>query len=1072
MLSNTKHIVTKIFIVVIIQLFYTHIAIAQQFNNWYFPNGNGINFKVTSPQVLLTNPMKFQNFTCASISDKNGNLLFASNGIGVWDKKNNLMPNGFGLRGEYCQINGAMIIPFSNDTNKYYLFTSYGLTFGPLKTDTIFYRYNIIDMQANGGHGNVIEKNKIIRPEAAEKMVAIPHANGTDIWWICRDWSNHFFSYKITCNGFDTSNYVISKIGENINNDQNKLIGDIKASSDGRFIASVYRNYVELYRFNNATGVLSDAIKIPTPVASYGVEFSPNSKLLYISQAETFLIPIPELHIVQYNLASYDSTSIMNSFLKITELEQPLGLGNTPGLQLGPDGKIYSSTNFRIDRIENPDILGMGCNFKDSILFTPNLNQRRFPYAPPFLFVSPNVQIPNYKVSSDCRTVALTGKTYIKGNNLSFKWKFGDGDSTIQNVPSGGDTSFATITHFYPPGIDTFIVQLFVTSDTVCGEGSANKKVIVKPPKPTAKFGVAISCNRLLVNFIDSSLLNFNPSITYQWQFFSKTNMLLGSSIVQNPGFSFAAYDTFLVRLIVSSALACVEADTLLKTIVLSAKPIADFSYSNDCGSFNAAFKNNSFVAADTLKTYYWSLGNGAFSTSKTLNYTYPAFGNYTVKLVVGSSLGCSSDTVFLPVTIRDKPIANFIYKNNACVGLNFLLQDSAFVNNTTINNHYWLLPNGDYFTTKHINPSFNLAGTYPIKYVVTTAQGCTSDTIAKPVFVEPIPLAAMAPTIGGCVNTPTKLSSLNSTNLGAIKNYIWKINNTDSIVSTINSVDFTYPNFGNYTVEHYVVSNNGCISNTARSAIAIHSIPQTSFTNSLACLGKLVNFSNTSNNIFGAINTTDWSINNTPINTNNQVFSYTFNRNGNYTVGLKTTTSNGCSNSFKSTIVVEPALANAGKDTVVLESQPFILQGSGGIEYLWQPPTGLNNINIANPSGLLNNSQQYTVRVTTAQGCVGIDTVLVTVLRNLKIPNAFSPNGDGINETWNIEQLKDYPNAVVQIFNRNGQVIYSNKGSNIIAWNGNLNNKTVPFGTYYYIITLNNSLRNKPFSGWIMVIK
>ena len=96
----------------------------------------------------------------------------------------------------------------------------------------------------------------------------------------------------------------------------------------------------------------------------------------------------------------------------------------------------------------------------------------------------------------------------------------------------------------------------------------------------------------------------------------------------------------------------------------------------------------------------------------------------------------------------------------------------------------------------------------------------------------------------------------------------------------------------------------------------------------------------------------------------------------------------------------------------------------------------------------------------------------MIKVLRNLKIPNAFSPNGDGINDVWNIEQLKDYPNAEVQIFNRNGQLLYVAKGNNIAAWMGSINNKPVPVGAYYYVITLNNALRNKPFSGWVMVVR
>jgi gliding motility-associated-like protein len=236
--------------------------------------------------------------------------------------------------------------------------------------------------------------------------------------------------------------------------------------------------------------------------------------------------------------------------------------------------------------------------------------------------------------------------------------------------------------------------------------------------------------------------------------------------------------------------------------------------------------------------------------------------------------------------------------------------------------------------------------------------------------------------------------------------------------------------------------------------------------------LGKQVSFLNESNNAVGAIVNSEWLVGNGVVSNNNTGFDYTFNQGGNYLVSLKVATANGCSTTLTKTIVVEPAIANAGKDTIVREGEPFVLNGTGGITYVWQPPIGLDDVNKANPIGILNNSQQYNVKITTAQGCVGFDTVMITVLRNLKIPNAFSPNGDGVNETWNIEQLKDYPTAEIQIFNRNGQLLYNAKGNNINAWNGTINNKPVPVGTYYYVITLNNQLRNKPFTGWVLVVR
>jgi hypothetical protein len=111
----------------IIILFFLNKIQAQQFNNWYFPLNNGITFN-TNPPTIITNSNIGNTFgSCASISDKNGKTLFYSNGVELFDRNNNIMPNGTGLLGEQCSINGLLIVPFINDTSKYYVFTAQGL---------------------------------------------------------------------------------------------------------------------------------------------------------------------------------------------------------------------------------------------------------------------------------------------------------------------------------------------------------------------------------------------------------------------------------------------------------------------------------------------------------------------------------------------------------------------------------------------------------------------------------------------------------------------------------------------------------------------------------------------------------------------------------------------------------------------------------------------------------------------------------------------------------------------------------------------------------------------------------
>jgi gliding motility-associated-like protein len=96
-------------------------------------------------------------------------------------------------------------------------------------------------------------------------------------------------------------------------------------------------------------------------------------------------------------------------------------------------------------------------------------------------------------------------------------------------------------------------------------------------------------------------------------------------------------------------------------------------------------------------------------------------------------------------------------------------------------------------------------------------------------------------------------------------------------------------------------------------------------------------------------------------------------------------------------------------------------------------------------------------------------DRVFVRVYKKVTIPNAFSPNGDGINDTWNIQALDTYPEADVTVFNRYGSIVFNKKGYKI-PWNGTYDNQPLPVGTYYYVIDLKN---NTPkLSGWVLIVK
>lgn len=999
---------------------------------------NGLTFNTTPPSFLSGSPFNGTNntFGCATISDNNGNLLFSSDGVQVWDKNNIPMPNGFGLRGEFCNINGILIIPFISDTSKYYLFTSQGLIYIH-SPDTAFYRYSIVDMNANGGLGDVTTKNILIQNNAAEKMVAIPNANGTDIWWVCRNWTNHFYSYKIGCNGFINSNPIVSTIGNNIDNNQNNLFGDIKASSNGKLIAVAFRNYFEIYQFDNTTGLLSNPIIIKNLNEVYGVEFSPDSKVLYITQR---LDNLSFGGITQYNLSVYDSAAIENSRVLIANISET-------GLQLGPDNKIYAPFGFSLNVINNPNTLGTGCNFQPNILTFPNLSYRRMPYAPPFLFTNKNVQV-TYSVAPDCRTVTLNAKTYIKGNSLAFNWKFGDGDSSIQNIASGGDTTYTSIVHTYPPGIDTFFASLSVTSDTVCGIGRAGAKVVVKPPPPIANFGFTNpACGNAAIRFTDSSLLNFNPSLTYQWAYrpAASAAAFTNFSTAANPFFNFAAYDSFEVQLTATSSLSCVPNNSIVKRVYLKAKPLAAFTAENICGSLSASFSNTSTVAADTVQTFFWDAGNGQTSTVKNPRFTFADYGSKTVTLAVTSGNGCASDTFSTTVQVRDKPQPTLAYNNNACADSFFTITATNIINGATIASQQWLL--NDRLLTNNSNiVSLSLpAGSYVIKYLPVSSAGCTADTAVKNFVAEALPVVNFTAT-GSCAGNPIFLQN-NST--GNINSYQWVFGNGDS--SAVVQPGYAYPAPGNYTIRLSASTANNCTA-VAAQPITIKANPIAAFNVVESCPGKAISIVNTS--IDASSNSWQSSDGQSFSGSNPAVI---FNTQGEYTLQLLVQSASGCSDSSSQLISIKAVKINAGNDTAIVINQPLQLSALGAASYTWQPAGLLINAASANPVFKTGNSGVYPLQVlgTSSQDCQGKDTIIITVYKSmigLLLPTAFSPNGDNLNDVLKLNCTGIQSLQQFSIYNRYGQTMYEQQTCNRnIGWDGKFKGVAQNAGAYVY---------------------
>lgn len=175
---------------------------------------------------------------------------------------------------------------------------------------------------------------------------------------------------------------------------------------------------------------------------------------------------------------------------------------------------------------------------------------------------------------------------------------------------------------------------------------------------------------------------------------------------------------------------------------------------------------------------------------------------------------------------------------------------------------------------------------------------------------------------------------------------------------------------------------------------------------------------------------------------------------------------------SAPATLVVNlPPVISAGPDKTIEQRGGVVLEGvvpMNVTNYAWVELANTPQENEIQPEVTPATDTYYTLAATDNNGCTATDQMLVKVVPLFNIPNAFSPNHDGVNDAWVINGLEQYPNARIKVFNRYGAPVFASE-SQSVYWDGSCQGKPVPWGTYYYTIDLQNG--KKPLSGWVLIM-
>lgn len=331
-------------------------ASQKEASNWVFGYNTYLSWNTGAPAPVASAVMN-QNEGVASISDTSGQLLFYTDGVTVRNRFHQPMPNGLHLKGNYSSTQSALIVPRPL-SNQYYIFTTdadggaNGLC------------YSIVDMSLDGGRGAVTAKNVLLFTPACEKLTAVRHANGRDVWVVSHQWnSSAFYSYLVTSSGIQPVPVVtnVGHVHTYMGGSSTPAYGYMKASPDGKKLAVAVwgiGGWLDILDFDNRTGIPSHPVtdRAFTEQGPYGLEFSPDSRRLYASEMNY----MDSSRLFQYDIQAGASGVLASRLVIATGMTY-----DHCGMQLAADGKIYitSYPNRWLHVIRQPDAIGAFCGY-------------------------------------------------------------------------------------------------------------------------------------------------------------------------------------------------------------------------------------------------------------------------------------------------------------------------------------------------------------------------------------------------------------------------------------------------------------------------------------------------------------------------------------------------------------------------------------------------------------------------------------------------------------------------------------------------------------------------------------
>jgi gliding motility-associated-like protein len=678
-------------------------------------------------------------------------------------------------------------------------------------------------------------------------------------------------------------------------------------------------------------------------------------------------------------------------------------------------------------------------------------------------------------------------------NTFTYQWNFNDGFAPVTPAPIPNPSAPTA----KDPLVEYRAIGRYSVTQTVNSRGCIATKTLsfkVNGANPVPRFDILAEtglCSNDFISIVNQSTIDLDnvTRLEILWDAADPTlrtideNPNIGKQYqIKYPDFQSPASKNLNIRLIAYSgeALACRK--TLEKPITLFASPKVTFLDMPGICIETAPRQITEAIADPLVPGTFMYTGTGVNPTGL-FNPAQAGAGTHAIKYVFTSSQNTvCKDSVTKDIIVWPRPIADFTIAPIQCEKTPLTFSSTSLPLAGIIDEWSWNFGDGN---PSQIRTSglpfdyiFNQYQTFNVDLRVTTNNGCTSLVKTMTIDVNPNPIPNFTlPKV--CLPEGRALFVNNTTipSTGNSLSYNWNFgdpfNNTSSAVK--DGLHF-YRSALDYTVKLIALNPaTGCKDSLTQLLETVYEQPKAGFiSKDSICIGETLEFTDTSKTKEGTINKWFWRFDGITTDTMPNT-SHFYRRPGIETIVFFAQNDLGCyTDTIRKTIeIFDAPKIDAGPDLFVINDGSVKINATATgriVSYSWTPSSYLSATNILQP--IVVNPQteiEYRLTVLGRGGCIRSDIVKMKPLFMPLPPNTFTPNGDGINDTWVVKNLEQYPEATIEVYTTSGTLVFRNVG-NSRQWDGIYKGKPLPTGTYYYVIDPKNS--RQKIAGYITLLK